>query len=319
MTDISPAKEILPGTPRTPRRARSGRSSLSRWGHYLFIAPAIIYVALTVLYPVLYNIRSSFFDIGIAQVVGSAEADWVGFGNYVAAFQERDFWFALLISATYTGLAVVSAVVLGTLLATLFNRGFPGAGYMRGILLVAWILPTVVSANVWRWIFDGSFGLLNAGLRGAGLLEGDFYWLGKADTALLALVLATVWTQIPFAMVLITAGLQSIPSSIFEAARVDGASRVQQFFYLTIPSLKPVLRTTALLCFIYTFVSFDMVFLMTSGGPGNATRTLTVYAYQEAFSFFRFGDAAVATTVLLVIPALLAVWYFRSLRKEESA
>jgi multiple sugar transport system permease protein len=185
------------------------------------------------------------------------------------------------------------------------------------LLLLAWVLPTVVSANVWRWLLDGSYGLVNAVLQALGLLHGEFYWLSQSSTALGALILATAWSLAPFAMILLTAGLQSVPTSLYEAARMDGASRFQQFRSVTIPILRPVTLTTALLCFIYTFVTFDMIFLMTAGGPGNSTKALTVYAYQEAFQYFRFGDGSVGTTVLLIVPVVLAVLYFRSVRREE--
>jgi multiple sugar transport system permease protein len=136
-------------------------------------------------------------------------------------------------------------------------------------------------------------------------------------TAFIAVVAASVWTFAPLGMILLTAGLQSIPHSLYEAAMVDGASRWQRFLNITVPALKPVLYTTAFLLFIYTFKTFDTIFLMTGGGPGGATKILPVYAYEQAFIFFKFGKAAVATTILLVIPTVLSILYFHSIKKEE--
>jgi multiple sugar transport system permease protein len=288
-------------------------------GEFLFVLPAIVYVAATVLYPLAYNIGLSFFKVGAAEVTGLVPAPWVGLQNYIDELSLPAFWFALLISLLYTTLSVGVAVVVGLALAALFTKKFPGAGQIRAALLIAWILPSVVSANIWRWVFNGSYGLLNAALRAIGVLHGDVYWLGQSSTALLALVLATAWSLAPFAMVLLTAGIQSVPETLYEAARVDGATRRQQFWRITLPLLRPVLLTTVLLCFIYTFVSFDTIFLMTAGGPGSSTKALTVYAYQEAFTYFRFSDGAVGTTILLVVPTILAIVYFRSLRREEVA
>nr|WP_281365668.1 sugar ABC transporter permease [Nocardioides panzhihuensis] len=204
-------------------------------------------------------------------------------------------------------------------LALLFHREFPGRNLLRALLLLAWILPTVVSANVWRWLLDGSYGLLNAALSGLGLLDRDLFWLGEPNPALLAVIVATAWSFAPFAMILLAAGLQSISPTYYEAARIDGASAWQQFRSLTFPLLRPVSLTVTLLIFIFTFKTFDTIFLMTGGGPGNATETLPVYAYNEAFEFSRFDTAAVATTVLMVISIALALVYFRALRSEEGA
>jgi ABC-type sugar transport system permease subunit len=190
---------------------------------------------------------------------------------------------------------------------------------LRALVLIAWVLPTVVSANVWRWLLDGSYGLLNAVLRGLGLLHEDLFWLAQPVTAIVAVILATAWSFGPLAMILLSAGLEGIPASLYEAARLDGASAWQQFRYVTLPQLRPVALTALLLIFIYTFKTFDTIFLMTAGGPGGATSTLPVYAYNEAFEFSRFDTAAVATTVLMIVPIALSVLYFRSLRKEDTA
>ena len=211
------------------------------------------------------------------------------------------------------------AFAVGLGLALLFHREFRGRNVLRALLLLAWILPTVVSANVWRWLLDGSYGLLNAALSGLGLLDRDLFWLGEPNPALLAVTVATAWSFAPFAMILLAAGLQGISPTYYEAARIDGASAWQQFRSLTFPLLRPVSLTVTLLIFIFTFKTFDTIFLMTGGGPGNATETLPVYAYNEAFEFSRFDTAAVATTVLMVISIALALIYFRALRSEEGA
>ncbi|UYM05568.1 carbohydrate ABC transporter permease [Solicola gregarius] len=285
---------------------------------YLFLAPSVAFVVLTVLYPLLYNISQSFFDVGLREVV-SGGAKWVGLENYRDQFGRADFWHALQVSVIYSIATVALTFVVGLGLALLFNRPFAGRNTMRALLLLAWILPTVVSANVWRWILDGSYGLLNAALSAVGLIDEDMFWLGEPNTAVAAVTVATAWSFAPFAMILLSAGLQGISPTLYEAARIDGAGPWQQFRSITMPVLRPVSLTAILLIFIFTFKTFDTIFLMTGGGPGGATEILPIYAYNEAFEFSRFDTAAVATTTLMVVPIVLSIGYFRALRKEDRA
>ncbi|MEQ7008310.1 sugar ABC transporter permease [Actinopolymorpha sp. B17G11] len=309
--------EKLPGAvaaPPSPARRRR-RRPLSG---YLFLAPAVAFVVLTVIYPLLYNIVQSFFDVGLREVAQGG-ATWVGLDNYADQFGRSKFWHALQVSIVYSFGTVALTFATGLGLALLFRRAFRGRNIMRGLILVAWVLPTVVSANVWRWLMDGSYGLLNAVLAAVGLLDRDVFWLGEPNTAVAAVIVATAWSFGPLAMILLSAGLQGISPTLYEAARIDGASAWQQFRAITFPLLRPVSLTVTLLIFIFTFKTFDTIFLMTGGGPGGATEILPVYAYQEAFEFSRFDTAAVATTTLMVVPLALAIVYFRALRAEERA
>ncbi|SEF16036.1 carbohydrate ABC transporter permease [Jiangella alba] len=308
-TTVAPPGTASTTPARAPRRAR-------RWGDHLFVVPAVLFVAATVLYPLIFNIDLSFRDVGVAQIV-TGGAEWVGWENYADQLGRDSFWHALVTSLLYTGLAVAVAFALGMALAVYFNQRFPGRNLMRSLLLLAWILPTVVSANVWRWMLDGSYGLINTLLGAVGLVDGDVFWLARPVPALFAVVIATAWSFTPFIMILLLAGLQGIPDTLYEAATIDGAGAWRRFTNVTLPLLKPVNLTALLLCFISTFKTFDTVFLMTRGGPGEATMILPIYAYNEAFEFFRFDTGAVATTLMLVVPLGLSVFYFRSLRREE--
>ena len=292
---------------------RQGRGS---WRTIWFVLPALIFIGVTVLYPLVYNINQSFFEIGPRELI-NGDAAFVGLQNYVDEFGEPDFWQSLAISLVFTVASVALTMVAGFGLAVLFNAEFPARNFMRAMILVAWILPTVVSANVWRFMLDGTYGLVNAVLRGLGLIDHDIFWLGSPGTALVGVTVAAAWSFAPFAMILLLAGLQSISPTLYEAARIDGATRWRQFRDITVPLLRPVTLTATILCFIYTFKTFDTVFLMTGGGPNSATKVLPVYAYEQAFGLFDFGRAAVATTVLLVIPLVLSIPYLRSLRREE--
>lgn len=303
---------------RAPRAPRRGRRMGARLSAALFILPAVVFVCATVLYPLAYNILQSFYDVSLREIVQGG-AEWVGLDNYTDQFSRPTFWYSFGISLVYAFGTVAITFTFGLGLALLFRRAYRGRNVLRALILIAWVLPTVVSANVWRWLLDGSYGLLNAVLRGLGLLHEDLFWLGQPITAIIAVILATAWSFGPLAMILLSAGLEQISGTLYEAARIDGASAWQQFRSITLPQLRPVAITTLLLIFIYTFKTFDTIFLMTGGGPGGATQTLPVYAFNEAFGFSRFDTAAVATSVLLVVPILLSVLYFRSMRKEDQA
>jgi multiple sugar transport system permease protein len=181
------------------------------------------------------------------------------------------------------------------------------------------MLPTVVSGSVFRWMFDGDFGVLNYALRELSLIDKNRYWLLDPDTALAGTILANIWVGIPFNMVLLLAGLQNIPTTLYEAASVDGANAWQRFWSLTLPLMRPVSLSVLLLGIIYTFKVFDLIYVMTGGGPVDATTVLPIETYNLSFKFFRFGEGAAAATMLLVALIGVALAYLFWTRREEVA
>ncbi|MFI0423573.1 carbohydrate ABC transporter permease [Spongiactinospora sp. 9N601] len=300
-----------------PSRVRAGRQRVPPVA-YAFVLPAVLFMVATVLYPLAFTVDLSFRDVGLREIVAGG-GEFAGLANYRAELGGAEFRSALWTSMVYTVVSVALSFAAGLALAVFLNHRFPGRGLLRSALLVAWVLPSVVSANIWRWLLDGTYGLLNAALRGLGLLDADVFWLVQPATALASVIVATVWSTAPFAMILLLAGLQSIPGPVHEAATIDGAGPWQRFSRITLPLLRPVSVTVLLLLFVTTFKTFDTIYLMTRGGPGDATTILPIHAYLEAFSFFRFGTGAAATTIMLLIPLALSLFYFRALRKEEVA
>ena len=300
------------------RRLTGGSLGDSRLGEYLFVLPAAVFILATILYPILYTVNLSLHDVEIRNFLAGT-APFVGLDNYREAIADPALQRAFVVSLLYTGGSLALTFVFGFAFAILFNRAFPGAGPMRALLMLAWILPSVVSGNIWRWMLDGSNGVVNFVLQRLGLIDRSIFWLTESETALTGVVLATAWTTIPFAMVLLLAGLQGIPISLYEAASLDGARSLRRFVDITVPLMRPVILTVLLLNFIYTFKTFDTVFIMTRGGPGDATTVLPIYAYTVGFSFFRLGDGAVATTLLLIVPVALSLVYFWLTRREEAA
>jgi multiple sugar transport system permease protein len=288
----------------------------SRLGDYLFVAPAAIFIGLLMVYPLVYNVSLSLHDVAIGNFL-AGDAPFVGLENYEQAFGDPALWHALLISFLYTGGSILFAFVIGFALALFFEHAFPGGGTMRAVLLLGWVLPTVVSGTVWRWMLEGENGVVNFFLQRLGLLQSPIFWLTESDTALIGVTIATVWMTVPFTMILLLAGLQGISQSLHEAAQIDGANGWQRFFHITLPMMRPVALTVVLLTFIFTFKTFDNVYVMTRGGPGNATNILPIYAYDLGFRFYRFSEGAVVTTVLLLVSLGLSLIYFWLSRREE--
>ena len=309
---------------REPGTSARGRRGLSHWlgdsrlGDYLLVLPAALFILATVLYPIVYTVNLSLYDVDIKNFL-AGNAPFIGLENYRQTLADPAFQRAFVVSLTYTAASLLLTFVGGMALALLFNRTFLGANTLRALILLAWILPSVVSGNIWRWLLDGSNGIVNFVLMQLRLLGRPVFWLTESETAMSGVVLATAWTSIPFAMVLLLAGLQGIPASLYEAASLDGARAWRRFLDITLPMMRPVILVVLLLNFIYTFKTFDTVFIMTGGGPGDATTVLPIYAYTVGFSFFKLGEGAVATTLLLIIPLVLSLLYFRVSRSEESA
>ena len=301
---------------RTGSRIRSVRPrSLS---NYLFVVPAVIFIVLMMIYPLIYNLYISLRDVNVGTFLSGSSA-FVGLGNYRQLLGDPTFAHSLLISFIFTAGSLVFQFSIGFALALFFARPFPGSGVMRALLLLGWVLPLVVSASIWRWLLDGDYGVINFFLQGIGLLHGHQYWLGDPSTALGGVIVANIWLGIPFNATLLLAGLQGVSLSLYEAAKVDGANAWQRFQHITLPQMRPVSLTVLLLGFIYTFKVFDLIFVMTSGGPVNATTTLPILTYNLTFQFFRFGSGAAAATILLVISLALSVGYLWLIRREEAA
>lgn len=282
---------------------------------YLYVLPAIAFVTLTMLYPLGYMVSLGLREVTLGNFLTGA-APFVGLDVYARTLTDPEMWRSLLVSLGYTAGSIGLALVAGYGLALFFARRFPGSGLMRSLLLLGWVLPTVVTGTVWRWMLEGESGIVNELLMGLRITSSPVFWLTQHSTALPAVIVASAWTLTPFAMILLLAGLQQIPQNLYEAARIDGAGPWRRFRYVTLPLMRPVATTVTLLCFIFTFKTFDNVFVMTRGGPGEATGILPIRAYKEAFQFFRFSDGAAITMVLLVISLLIAFVYARSTRRE---
>lgn len=296
----------------------SASPRLRQLGNNLFVAPALAFIVLIMLYPLGYNLYLSLHDVTVGNLLAGS-APFIGLENYRELLEDPTFRNSLVVSALFTGGSLLFQFGFGFALALYFNRPFPGSNLLRALLLLGWLLPIVVSANIWRWMLDGSYGVVNLLLQGVGILQKPEFWLTEPKTALLGVIIANIWLGIPFNAILLLAGLQGISNSLYEAAKIDGANAWQRFLYITVPQMRPVTLTVLLLGFIYTFKGFDLIFVMTGGGPVDNTTSLPIFTYDLTFQFFRFGDGATAAAMLLLISLCLAVVYLLLIRREEAA
>ena len=296
-----------------PRRKRRP----VRLGNYLFILPAILFLTLFMVYPILLNIQMSFKDVTAATLLSGAP--WVGVQNYVNVVQNPAFTSTVVNTLIFTVGSLVFQIGLGLALAVFYNRSFPGSSYMRGLYLLAWSIPIVVAGTVWRWLFDGESGIINYLLKSLHLISDNIYWTADARFSLLAVIVINIWLGIPFNLSLLLAAMQGLPVEVYEAAAIDGATRPQQFRFITLPLLRPALVSILVLGFIYTVKVFDVVFITTAGGPLDSSQVMSTLAYKLIFTQFQFGQGSALLNMLFVVLFVLALLYVRSINQEERA
>jgi multiple sugar transport system permease protein len=292
--------------------------TLHKRTNYFFVAPMLLFIIVMMGYPIFVNIQMSFYGVTVA-TFRSGNAPFVGLDNYLQLLRDPAFLKAVGLSFAFTVTSILLQFSIGFALALFFNQPFPGNGVLRAMLLLAWLLPAVVVGNIFRWILDGDYGVFNYFLQGLGLMQGKHYWLLDPNIALFGTIIANAWVGIPFNLMLLLAGLQNIPITLYEAASIDGADAINRFLHITVPMMRPVALGILLLTFIYTFKVFDLIYVMTAGGPVDSTTVLPIQIYRLNFSFFRFALGAAAAVLLLLGLLCLAIGYSRLIQQEEAA
>ncbi len=287
----------------------------SRWVGYALLAPALAAVGFLILYPLYLVLATSFRQGRTLNVLRLSELPF-GFANYRTIFASEATWHSVFVTVVYLVGTIAPAFLIGLGTALLLNRAFPGRRWLRSFILLPWAVPGVIVSIVFLWLLDGSFGVVNALLRQAGWLTTDLAWFANEDTALAAVIVPTVWKAYPFFTLTLLAALQSIPSSLYEAAVVDGATRWQSFRYITWPGIRASAALAAILNTLWALREFDIIYLTTGGGPDRATETLAVRIYQEAFAFFRMGTASALGVLTMGMAMLLVLMSIRTIRRE---
>jgi len=270
------------------------------------ILPAILIVGLTVFYPIVRSIYMSFFDYKLSS---SNIHTWNNFYNYIELFQEGDLFNSIIVTFRYVILVVLLEFVLGLRLAVALNKKFKCRSLLRSISLLPWVVPTVVTALLWMWIFQPQYGVLNYLLINLNVIKDPIAWVTSIKFALLSVIIAALWRQLPFMTTMMLAGLQSIPQNLYEAALIDGANNKQVFFKITLPMLSSVIKSTLLISIIDNFKQFPLFWVMTGGGPIDKTTTLAILTYKNSFINLNFGKGAAISTCWLVILIVFAYLY----------
>ena len=284
---------------------------------FLLALPAIIYITIFLVVPLVYNIWLSISDANGSNLI-TGDYHPTGFANYKEMLASPGFCNGVKLSAIFTIASLALQFLVGYALALFFRKPFPGNGIIRALLLVAWILPAVVTGTIFRWMFDSDFGVINYFLTSMHLVDKPVMWLTGPTTAMVAVVVANLWVGMPFNMLLILSGLHTIDDGLYEAAEVDGAGPIRTFFSITEPLMRPVVFSLLLLGVINTYKVFDLIYTMTKGGPVEATTTLPIFTYLQTFKVFDFGNGAAASMLTMVLPLALSWFYVRSLDKEDA-
>ncbi|MBB4277722.1 carbohydrate ABC transporter permease [Rhizobium mongolense] len=293
----------------TKRRGDPSRVAL------LLLAPAIMVMVLLLALPVLLSIALSFTDATLS--AGALNTTFSGFSNYVELLWDKSVWRAVLNTLYFAVVEVLGVLVLGMLAALLLNNPRSRWSGFRVLLLLPWAIAPVASAVLWKWILHANYGVLNQLLKWIGVIDENVMWLGEGFRALNVIVAVDVWKSTPFITILLLAALQGIPSSLYRAARMDGASAWDRFRYITLPSLRTAIAIAVVLQTIWSLRAFDLIYILTKGGPADGTVVMNFHAYRVTFNFLKFGYGAAIANVLFIATFLLAAVYIRLMKVGE--
>ncbi|KRC66423.1 ABC transporter permease [Aeromicrobium sp. Root236] len=302
----------------TPVSARGRRAPrLPRFIAWAYLAPVVIYLIAFYAYPLYRNLDLSLRDYTVRSFV-SGDAPFIGLDNFREVFADPTFWPAVIHTGIFVVVSIAFQYGIGLALAVFFNNNFRLSSTLRALFLVPWLLPMIVSASTWSWMLNSDSGVVNTALNAFGLP--DVNWLTSPTWSLVAVILANIWIGIPFNLVILYSGLQNIPDNLVEAAALDGASSWQTFRHITLPLLRPVSAITLLLGFVYTLKVFDIIWIMTRGGPSNSSTTLSTWSYELGFGSLlpHFGPAAAVGNLLIIVAMLCGLLYIKFQRSEAA-
>jgi multiple sugar transport system permease protein len=282
------------------------------WRHrtdYLWVAPALLVMVLVIGYPFVYTIDLSFYD------TPPSSQNWYfnGVGNYAQILSDRGFW-AITLNTFYWAVgSTVLAFVIGFGAALVVQREFFGRGFLRGLLMIPYVISYVAAAYVWRWLYHSDYGLISGVLYEFFIIDSNINFLDSRSMVMPSLIIANVWKEFPFAMIMLLAGLQTVPQQLLNAARIDGANAWQRFWHVTVPYLSSVILITSILLFVGNLNSFVLVWIMTGGGPANASQIWITQVYTLAFQSLQYGRASAYSVILFIVMLAFGWFYVRAL------
>lgn len=311
-------KMSVPGPAARPASARTPLRPRSLWP-YALIAPAVLGTLYLLIYPLIRALLISVQDFGLRQLI-LGDAEFVGLANYRTLLTDPRFWEVVRRTFLFMAINVVLIMVISTLVALMVERlGRLGRTVVLSALVLAWAMPVVAATTVFQWLFHSEFGVVNWALKGIGLDSFDRYaWFANGPASFAILVLLIVWQSVPFAAITIYSALTTVPAELYESARIDGANGRRIFRSITFPMIRPIFMLVLSLEVIWTFKAFVQIWVMTRGGPGDATTILPVYAVQTALSAQHYDLGAAASMVTVVLMSGVLIAYFRQMFKQEA-
>lgn len=283
----------------------------------LFALPAFVYMLIVVGYPIISNIVLSVQDVTVRNLARGTK-NFVGLNNYIVLFRDEVFRLTISNTLKFTVYSLLFQFIIGFALAVFFNKNFSFAKPIRGLLMIPWMIPMTVTALIFKFIFSTDVGIINYLLHSLGIISENIEWLTNPNIALGCVIFANVWIGIPFNTILLSTGLTTISQELYESAAIDGANGFQRFIKITLPLLRPTIESVLVLGFIYTFKCYDLIYVMTSGGPVNSTHLMSTYSYKLSFEMFDYSMGSAAANVLLVILLVVGMVYLKITMEGEN-
>ncbi len=280
---------------------------------YFLIIPILVWISVTLFYPLLRAIYTSFLNIEFLGETGR----FIGWDNYARLLGDKEFRLSFVRTLVWSGANVLLQIILAFFAALVLDLEFKGQKFIRNWILLPWVIPVVVLAMIFRWMLDPTLGVVNYVLQNTNAISSPVPFLGSVDWVMITAIFVNSWRWFPFYAVMILASLQIIPPQLYEAAKIDGASPFQQFCYITLPHIMPVLVPVILICSLWAVNVFDMIWLLTRGGPGNATQTFPIFIYQKGFQEYRLSQAATAAVFMFIFLLVYGTIYLGTVTLEE--
>jgi len=296
-----------------PRARPALRLGYDERSALLFVLPFAIVLFAVAVFPVIYSFYISLYSLRLTR---PNRVPFVWFDNYANVLSDPQFWAAVERTVTFSVMAVVATAVLGLLIALLLNEDFPGRRVLSALLLVPWAIPSVANGLMWKWIYDSNYGALNGALFQLGFINSYMVWLGDANKTLALIANAFVWKEVPLAAILLLVGLKTIPDDLYAAAKVDGADALRRFFHVTLPALAPSFALVIVYETMMAIRHFDLFFLLTEGGPGDASHVVAWRIYVETFRNLSFGTGAAMSYILALATLALSYVVIRALGRR---
>jgi len=309
---------VATGEADAPRRPAPSGMLRQAWAHradYAYVLPAILVMLFVIAYPIYYTVDLSFY--ATPPSLQLKDKNFVGFDNYQAILTSDVFWRVTVNTLIWTLGSTLISFGLGFATALALHRDFMGRAILRAILIIPWVISAVAASYIWKWIYHSDFGVIGAVLVDLGFADRPPNFIDSVDTVLPALIVVNIWREFPFAMIMMMAGLQTVPDQLLRAAQVDGASAWQRFWHVTFPHLRNVSTVTILLLAVANFNSFIIPWIMTGGGPSNASHIWITHIYELAFGRQRWGVASAYSVLLFLILMTFGYFYVRALSGDE--